>query len=1078
MRTLLKMALAAVALACLVAVWWNGGSTGSEAANAVELHGAEPSGRPLEPVPSNSGDESTVASKSLEISVDGGGAIAATSPRAELATRSAATFRVLSESGDPVSDATVFWLAFAEDDWYVEPAWRASDWGPIERDVTLAQSDAEGRFAIEPPLSGVPFGSAIGVLHATHMAQVRVLGQNEVELEAFDFVLEAHSEVAVRVVDDEDQPVEGATVAHYGLAPRGEVEYEQLPSAEAARRFLVEEVLSTSGGWAHVAPFPGESMLVARFGSRVSLPAKHNGTGDVTLRLVDAFEVSGSVDLPSLQPEENDERRLRVQRLGGGMWRDLAVLRGVQEGSFGPVVVPIVEAELYRVRFEGLPFIPVSSTFGVPRAGQEIRADLEVKRGVDLWFTANDPDGNPIMNAEVEVSWEESDPLPHESSMSMRATSAGWIHFMAAPQGLIRYELSAPGFAAYSSGWMHTSALVGKTSRLTLTPAAELRGTVVDAAGPVRDFQIVTWHADDERYRVTRDFTDRRDGSFVVPDLPAVPVVVVAQAPGFPASAAVPVSVEAGATKEVELRLEAPITGRGRIIDAITLEPVAQASVQPGLKGTLGRLETNGLAQPVAADGSFELRGFPRGESSVHVFAPGYALARRDAGSTDSDAVDFGDILLHRTGELTIRMSDVGDLDRAGYRAALPGADRRAPVPFSEAGEAVLTDLSPGRATIEISHERGSTRYYYVNLAQGEPWTLDCDFGGGRELTVELRADDERDREALVPGLRLYAEGADARGRLVSVLGHYSGEPIVLRGLPFSSGQLTLYSDTFQPLARTRFSMASAVETMTLNLASRELSVRVTDPDGNALSGVTVLVCDPEHPLESVRGVTGDQGYATLLGLPRRALLADLSSSTLGSQVGLPLDGNENEVVLSFDCSEALELRLQDQGTSLGGVHVEWMRSGGANVFDTQTSDLDGRVYWPRVGPGECRLRFTHPSIWDAEHLIRASSDRQSVELRRVVDAEIRTVLPGGMAVASVALELRSLDLETSVADWVRAGRVRGPLPLATDREGRLPLAGLPHGVYAWKAETEDGGIFEGSIEVGLTEPALRLVLE
>ena len=709
------------------------------------------------------------------------------------------TTRVVDPTGAPLTDARILWIALTEDDRYLEPAWRESDWGPLERDSATATSDSLGRFEMGVPLGGTPFGSVVGVWHPHHLARALVLEANVTELPEPEIVLQPAPGFGVLVVDDQGQPAQRVLVGHYGLAERGEAGVDKLPTEEAARRFLIEEAVTDAQGRARFSPFPGASVLQARDEGQVSLPWRGQPSGEITLLLADSFEALGKLRLPPLQPEEDDEGRLLIQAFRGGHWQDLVQLRGAQDGEWGPALVPLVEADLFRVRYERYPFVPAEHAFATPRPGSRIRADLTAERGVELWFVIQDERGDPILNAEATVFWEEAQPRAHLSSYTQRATEEGWVHYLGAPSGRFRFEIQAPGYATHSSGWFHTSSYVGFSTMIQLTPAGKLRGVVRGDSGPLQDFEVSVWLRGEPHSRVRRSFTRRPDGTFEMLDVPIGDLMVAARSGLLLGSQAATVTIPAGGMGEVELVVGETIAGRGRVLDATTLQPVTHATVQAGMPGALGEHDVLGLPEPVQPDGSFALDAFVPGRSTVIVRAEGFG--RHEVSRTSAEGeVDFGNLLLEPVQAFTVRLTGFEDLDPTTVSVSCDGAGGELAF-FDHSGVAVLTETTAGFATVRIDFPDRPMRVYGVDLRQGEPWELECSLGGARRLTVILEGADGAPQAAFERVGALFVRGLEETGRDFVLVQPFVEPTMDFRGLPIESGMVQLESTEGLPLS-------------------------------------------------------------------------------------------------------------------------------------------------------------------------------------------------------------------------------------------------------------------------------------
>src|SRR6185295_17398735 len=141
------------------------------------------------------------------------------------------------------------------------------------------------------------------------------------------------------------------------------------PPADGARfeRFLEQEALTDSSGSVELAPFAGEQVLWAVRGELRSIPWQGpTPSSPVVLVMGETFTVGGSVLYPDRvewKPDYEGERRIMVSGFARGFWRPLVRVRDVEEGTWGPIAVPLEGVSRLRVRLEGAPITPIEEEF-------------------------------------------------------------------------------------------------------------------------------------------------------------------------------------------------------------------------------------------------------------------------------------------------------------------------------------------------------------------------------------------------------------------------------------------------------------------------------------------------------------------------------------------------------------------------------------------------------------------------------------------------------------------------------------------------------------------------------------------
>ena len=226
--------------------------------------------------------------------------------------------------------------------------------------------------------------------------------------------------------------------------------------------------------------------------------------------------------------------------------------------------------------------------------------------------------------------------------------------------------------------------------------------------------------------------------------------------------------------------------------------------------------------------------------------------------------------------------------------------------------------------------------------------------------------------------------------------------------------------------------------------------------------------------------MTNTDGRADILGAPQVELLADVAHPELGSVLGQEIDGRSDQVELRFDPSRSLELLLSDDGFPLGGVRVDWLDSGGVRAHERLRSDLAGRLIVQNVGSQPLHLRVQDARYWPTEVRLSPAARRTEsmLDVRRRANLNLVVQAPGGLPVADLALELRSVEFGVSIESWATQGLIRLGGPVRTDSTGRLTVAGLPRGAYEWRTTTPDEVVFEGVFELHADSREVILTLE
>src|SRR5262249_14867086 len=143
------------------------------------------------------------------------------------------------------------------------------------------------------------------------------------------------------------------------------------------------------------------------------------------------------------------------------------------------------------------------------------------------------------------------------------------------------------------------------------------------AGQPVRDFTIRVWTSDPNDHS-SRDFHDREDGSFEFDEAPIGLVTAFAMSSAFPNPRETQVQITEGGTTTLEFEFPVALVGHGRVIDAITQNPLPRATVQLWSSVPAMRLRPWRAPFGVDAGGEFRIEGFGPATTWAQFSADGY----------------------------------------------------------------------------------------------------------------------------------------------------------------------------------------------------------------------------------------------------------------------------------------------------------------------------------------------------------------------------------------------------------------------------------------------------------------------
>ena len=983
------------------------------------------------------------------------------------ATPSDREFRgnVRSVAGRPIHGARVIWLALRKEEAEASQSWATAGWKQEDRRFEETESDDDGLFEFGGPREH-PHGSVLIAFHPEHYPAGIDLPADPGEWPTNpEIVLEPASPIRVQVVDASGKPKGGATVHHAGV-PRSP--NPEQPPIQIHERFFTQEGATGTDGRVALPPFRGEQVLWAEWGELVSLPWQGLEPLSVTLTLGEPFTLGGTVIFPDQREEELEretEQRILVSGLKGNLWRQLACLRDVREGAWGPVRVPLDGISRYEVRLEGARIIPVEESFNRPRSASHQRVDLIGREGAELVLEVEDESKNPISTARAEAWWGPST----NPNVRVHGTAGpdGVIRLGGLPSGLVRFNVGAHGYAAQDFMEIEVSG----TTRVetTLQKGGSIAGRCLHEGVPVTDFEVIYWRVGNVRLLHSQSFLGREDGRFEIEGLASADWSLHAASPTHPCGRPVTVSVGAEQASQVELELPTAIRGGGRVIDADTGEPLAGARVRPYSSGGLDRGLPWGPGVLTSEDGSFDLDAFALGLNHLTVEAEGFALGEAETNATANDFVDWGDIRLLRPQLLQVSLLGLEALSGLGpedFRARTEQGFILPEKRFDSEGVVRFADVPPGDLRFLVVRPDGSWARLGLRLDPGKEWTFDLKVAGEQRLSVHV-ADSRGQALPYVPSVLVRAQ--EETGVLVLRFKETEEGTASFEGIRAATAQVSVLDPDLNFVASQDVTFgADSSKTIDFRVGEEPFRVHVVDADRAPVAGASVRVRSATGVERQGLGQTNADGWAELVGLPSGPLMMDVQHGVVGRSFGNPIDASVKELEFVLEATGALELELVDGDEPLAGVLTRIQTTAGLTLGDARQTGDQGLVRYEALGAGNYHLACHRADCWPTtvdEDLTNGEIARVRVQMRRLGDLEFTLFSPDGLPVSGVEVEFRSDEFDDSISDWLGAERVRAPGGLVTDQRGSIRIEGLPRGPYSWSATVVEQDL-TGSIDL------------
>ncbi len=919
-------------------------------------------------------------------------------------------------------------------------------------------TDAGGAFEFDVgPEVGLPFGSYLVAAHPGHLAGVLDLPVDPLQWPSkVEIDIEVAGAVSVEVVDSGGGRVSAATI-HHAARSRS----RSATAVQLHERYLEQEAITDTSGHADLAALPGEQEIWAEHEGLVSRPWHGTSPSQVILTLGESFTVGGTISYPDRaewQSSYEGERRILVSGQVGGLWRPLAALRDVVEGEWGPERIPLEGVQSVRIRLEGAPISPIERTFDPPRPNTHQRQDFVAEKLEHLWFLVHDEAGMPIPLATVLVWWSQSD-QPTEGKTAEGATREnGYAWVGTFPSGHVYYRVSAPGYGFFEGEELVPSE---NSIEIVLQRAGRVAGKCLREGQPVSDFELIYWLERNPRVYRRQVFLGREDGTFVIDGLTVGDWFVHASCAFHPGGKPIPFTVSPATEAQVEIHVPSGIRGGGRVIDALTGDPLPAARIQLFSSGGMEKSFPWGPPLATGPDGSFASDAFVLGTNYLTAEADGFAPLEVSVSATQQDFLDFGDIGLQRPQALQVTLLGLralGALSPTELRAFTAVGHILPETPFDADGTVRFDAVPPGDHALVIRYPDGSWARLNLRLDPGKDWNFTFDLEGYRRLDLQVL--DAAGGPIAFEGMVLVLGQEDtglfvARLSLPSEDGHFRFE-----GIRAEQVQVIVYRQVDGTTVASRdLAFAGSSELATeIRLEDNPIRVRVVDADGAPLVGAWVRFWSVAGQFRGKEG-TGADGWCSILGVPEEPALVDVNHGIAGQRHGIPVDASIREHELVLDARGSLELRLVDGEQPLAAVAARIVTAGGVTLTEAVQTDAQGLVRFKPLGEGAYRIAFLRGDCWPAvveRTLAPAEHAHLDVQMRRLAELELTLFDRQGLPVSGAEVELSSIEFGCTVAAWLREEKVRAPNGSSTDSGGVLRVGGLPRGAYAWSVTVGD----------------------
>lgn len=965
--------------------------------------------------------------------------------------------RVLKVDGDPIPGATISW-SWPAVEWQRMPALERAWLSPALLELS-ALADADGRFAFKEA-DVHERGGVIWVTAPGFQSDYREV-DSETGLNALEpFVLETKSGLEVEVVDAQGDPVASALVvtvhADYPTHLDG------LRMSRLARTSLLRTARTDAEGRCSLPALLGEQHLLTRVGDQRAPIWGGLAPASVRMVLAPTLMVTGHVRVsPGL---DVDEMRVTMICESEGARRNLA-RAGVQgNGTFGPSELPVVDSDRLVFRLEGGGVIPIEKVVEPVPPGTHLSITFEPTAGASWLLEVQDDAGEDIAGATIIASWRSGDAWLWAEG---RSDIDGQVLIDAIQPGDVWIRARAKNHLLYSSEKLSITDPIAQPLLIRLKRAGLVHGRVLHEGEPVPTFRLVYFDSVAKEPSFA-SVSDNPYGTFELTDAPLGLTSIIATAPELAPSDAIVIEVESGSPASIEFHLLKGGSGQGRVFNALTGQPVSDASIETMISQDGWDIAPTGAMAHTDEDGRFVLKPM-RAKEDLQVRAPGYSYLKLSVYSGSQDPVEISPIALAPVQELRVIVEGSG-VEIQKCRIRLQEPQESGWQQFSDKGEVIFEEVACGPGSLLIELEGGTQIQERFFLASGEAWTVPVRIEASpiKGLEVVVKSDSALPDDLFVRALT-YTGVDRSSARLVQVNNGRCWIPGPLG--PESALDLR---DRYGRVFSLRYLRAAdfSAGRVEIEFKSSRSRFRIVDKDDRPLSRVRTMVgvVGSTTPW-CLWGDTDLEGRIQFPSIQGESLVVHLRTPDGGGGADFKVSSKElegGEVELILDASSRLDVELVDGPVVLPGLISSLLTTSGIRMSNIAATDAHGRTGVQALMPGSYVLEITPPGYWGRYVPVEVSREpkRVTVQLRRLgaLKIEVRS-FDGEVAGASVQLE--NIELGETVAQWISAGRVVGTTEsLKVDSSGVVQVFGIPHGSYRYRILSLNGLVAHGEVTV------------
>ena len=771
--------------------------------------------------------------------------------------------------------------------------------------------------------------------------------------------------------------------------------------------------LTDASGLLRVPRVPGAVAAWASRGEEASKPLLGIQPTEkkITLVLCSTFFARGHVEALGKERLDRDLQVNATAQLDGQTVR-LAQASVGEDGQVAQFRVPILPAEYYEFTLRGPGIVPDVRRQQPPEPGQQVSLEFVASRGRDLLVAVVDEQEMPLGGATIRVLWDS-----HGGGGQVGVTDVeGSVRVRGLRDTILTIDATAPGFVGSRYTNLRLDELGDEGVELQLHRGGQVRGQVVLAGKPAKEFEVVYWTPAAPQRSVTTEFARVDEGVFQLEGVPLGEVLLYASVRGHPRSSVESVHVAPDVLAELTCVIPDALEGTGVVLDGLTRTPIPGARIELWNSYRAAYLTPTGQGANTDSDGRFRLSGFGPGESRFVIRATGFAQYLGQAQGVAGETIDCGVIALQPTGTLSVRLDAPPVVDPQRCRA---NADGNLPFPMKELDGSGLVQwegAGPGMTFVRLFLPDETQLFREEFLRPGGSWELGFSLEADRSMEVSLT---DSLGKPLLPNATCtarFSQGRMGHNGVTQVAPFGEGGRARFNWVSSATGYLEVVDEAGRRLGARPVSLAQGVNMIDVVTGGTQVRVSVEDPEGNPVGGAALDARMEAAGLPWFQLASTDaQGIHTFTGLGMKRVFISAQHGQFGAKSDVEVDlerwNSEDTLEIVLDPRATILVRLLDGKDPLPAANLRFLGPQTHHMLGVFSTDAQGIAKYGPVCGGTYLVSVEQPGVWLTEQLVEATETSQPVDIQVRRLGELALQLTSS---SQQPLEGISIDLESS----------------------------------------------------------------